>query len=730
MSCIKEKLPIIKIAKRDNNAKRPYLLVNPLQGKHIPVSPNLALSLFHSLAELMYAKYKKEKLLLIGFAETATAIGAAIACESLEGVYYIHTTREEVLGGKSLYFSEVHSHAVEQKLVKNQLTQMIEKTDRILFIEDEVTTGNTILNLIHALQNEYTKKPLRFGIVSLVNSMSDENIEYFNRQGVDCTYLLPLPQQDYTACLEAYSFGKDAALKEVKNKINKQLYRSFVFSGRENPRIGVSSKEYCKRCNDLVQQVMELSKKEHWRGKSLLVLGAEEFMYPALLAAKALEDSTSFQEVLFHATTRSPILPCDEEEYPIKSRYQLASIYDKNRKTFLYNLKRYDKVLFFHDAEKESSEGLNTIVCALKANGCEDITAVKWADGMKSSYQAEDVTILLKDITGLVEPMSTEEREKCIQKGISYSEMLPLEYQPSPQYLKAYELALKNYAKPTADAVCHTAEKIYSIKGKHVVLVSLARAGIPVGILLAHYLREKYKIEACHYSISIIRGRGIDKNALRYILDRHKPSEIQFVDGWIGKGAIQNQLKEALKEYPDISEDLAVLSDPANLTDLCGTHQDILIPSSCLNAPVSGLISRTFLRKDIISNTDFHGAAYYKEWETQDLSYNFLSSIENYFNFDIKPRFLPKRQSGRVEIQGIAETFGVRDINLIKPGIGETTRVLLRRSPWKILIQEEGEKDPMLSHLLQLAEDKKISVVQYPLKNYKACGIIRNLADA
>lgn len=31
---------------------------------------------------------------------------------------------------------------------------------------------------------------------------------------------------------------------------------------------------------------------------------------------------------------------------------------------------------------------------------------------MKSSYKERDVTILLKDITGIIEPTPTEEREK------------------------------------------------------------------------------------------------------------------------------------------------------------------------------------------------------------------------------------------------------------------------------------------------------------------------------
>ena len=36
---------------------------------------------------------------------------------------------------------------------------------------------------------------------------------------------------------------------------------------------------------------------------------------------------------------------------------------------------------------------------------------------MRSSYKKEDVIWLLKDITGLVEPQSAEERERQIQYG-------------------------------------------------------------------------------------------------------------------------------------------------------------------------------------------------------------------------------------------------------------------------------------------------------------------------
>ena len=69
------------------------------------------------------------------------------------------------------------------------------------------------------------------------------------------------------------------------------------------------------------------------------------------------------------------------------------------------------------------------------------------------------------------------------------------------------------------------------------------------------------------------------------------------------------------------------------------------------------------------------------------------------------------------------------DINFVKPGIGEATRVLLRRLPWKLLVREDQTDAPELAHLYQLAKEKGVTVEPYPLKNYKACGIIKKLAD-
>lgn len=345
---------------------------------------------------------------------------------------------------------------------------------------------------------------------------------------------------------------------------------------------------------------------------------------------------------------------------------------------------------------------------------------------MRSSYKKEDVTILLKDVTGLLKPLDTLEREKKIQSGTHYSEMLPLEYKPTKEYLWLYEGALNIHGKTTAKAIQTVSEKVMKQKGKDVVLVSLARAGTPIGILMKRYLYQKYGVTVPHYTISIIRGRGIDSNAMHYILKSHAPETIQFVDGWIGKGAIIKELKKEAKNYQNLCAELAVLADPAGLTNLYGTREDFLIPSSCLNATVSGLFSRTILNGDMIGKNDFHGAVYFEELEKEDISYHFIQEIEKQFDFETVFSEEEKEGAFLEDIQNITRDFHIQDINFIKPGIGETTRVLLRRMPWKILVKDKNEKK-YISHIEKLCKEKNIELVEYPLKCYRACGIIKSL---
>lgn len=341
----------------------------------------------------------------------------------------------------------------------------------------------------------------------------------------------------------------------------------------------------------------------------------------------------------------------------------------------------------------------------------------------------DDVILLLKDITGLVEPLPAREREKRIQCGTHYSEMLPLEYRPTDDYIRIYERSLEVFGQNTADAVARVSDKIVKKKGEKTVIVSLARAGTPVGILIRRYIRKKYGYECPHYSVSIIRDRGIDRNAINYILQRHNAESLQFVDGWTGKGVIYRELKREIANFDGVSDNLAVLADPAYLTDLCGTHDDIMIPSSCLNSTVCGLISRTFLRNDIIVGDDFHGAAFYKELSPEDRTYEFIDYITDRFRFDLQAEKCAAGNIGMKDVEMISDMYGISNVNFIKPGIGETTRVLLRRVPWKIIIDERYGTSPELEHIRQLAREKNVEIEYVKLNNYKCCGLIKQLSD-
>ena len=117
---------------------------------------------------------------------------------------------------------------------------------------------------------------------------------------------------------------------------------------------------------------------------------------------------------------------------------------------------------------------------------------------VKTSYSPNDVTILLKDITGLVTPLSTEEREKLNQSGTHYSEMLPLEYCPTQEYMQIYQEALEKLSLFTAISTVILAGKLYAKYGENLILVSLARAGTPIGILLKRFFAFNYHNNVQH----------------------------------------------------------------------------------------------------------------------------------------------------------------------------------------------------------------------------------------
>lgn len=353
------------------------------------------------------------------------------------------------------------------------------------------------------------------------------------------------------------------------------------------------------------------------------------------------------------------------------------------------------------------------------------------------SYPAQDVSWLLTDLSGVELEAPTEEREEAIQSGgAHYAESLPVEYQPSAEYQQLFHDSLAATADRLAHAVGVVTEMSLAARGTGLVLVSLARAGTPVGVLMRRWAQQVHGLDVPHYAVSIVRGRGIDTAALAHIAAHHDSANVMFVDGWTGKGAIAKELAAAVEAAnaqlgTAFSPNMAVLADTGSCVEIYGTREDFLIPSACLNSTVSGLVSRTVLN-DLIGPGQFHGAKFYAELAGSDVSTLFVDTVAARFaavadqvaadlpamtGADRTPTWL-----GWATVEAISAEYGIGSVNLVKPGVGETTRVLLRRVPWKVLVRAGAGAD--VEHIRLLAAQRGVPVETVEDLSYTCIGLI------
>jgi hypothetical protein len=263
------------------------------------------------------------------------------------------------------------------------------------------------------------------------------------------------------------------------------------------------------------------------------------------------------------------------------------------------------------------------------------------------------------------------------------------------------------------------------------VLASLARAGTPVGILMRRWAARRHGLDLPHYAVSIVRGRGIDALALRHLAEHHDPARVVFVDGWTGKGAITRELAAALAAHEAdtgqrFDPDLAVLADPGRCVRTFGTRQDWLIPSACLNSTVSGLVSRTVLNPAVLGPDQYHGAKFYAELAGADVSNGFLDAVTAEFagvRDTAEPDDRTPDHAGLAAALRLVDDYDLGDPNLVKPGVGETTRVLLRRVPWRVLVSPQAPPAD-LAHVLLLAQRRGVPVEEVAGLPYSCVGLI------
>lgn len=366
------------------------------------------------------------------------------------------------------------------------------------------------------------------------------------------------------------------------------------------------------------------------------------------------------------------------------------------------------------------------------------------------SYLPSEVTLLLDIVSAdSVNDISPTQKEALIQSGQRhYSDMLTLEKPPSATHEALYNQALMAGKQRMANDVTNLAFSLHQLfhacvsASQPLILVSLVRAGLPIGVLLQKALSDasaSYALASQHYGVSIIRDRGLDPVALQYILQQYPRSPIVFVDGWTGKGAIYGELQRSLAKITDKRQQaqlfhqgdgvipLVTLADPAGVAWLSASNDDWLMPASLLNSTVSGLISRTLYREP---SDGLHQAVYYDKLQPWDRSGEFIQTIDALrqqtpLSTPLTGKLLPIFATQSV-IDDLAARFAISNRNRIKPTIAEATRAILRRDPECVLVNEmaDGQDTALLRHL---CEEKNIQLIaDTSIAPYQAVTIIKD----
>ncbi|MEI5524307.1 phosphoribosyltransferase [Streptomyces brasiliscabiei] len=772
------------------NPKRAHLLVSNVLGKHVPQSPAVVhghgFALGRRVRELL-GETGVRTAVVLGYAETATGLGHAVA-DGVGEAPYLHSTRRPVEGvHQAGGFEESHSHATSHLLLPEDPTLLAGRGPLVL-VDDEFSTGNTVLNTIRALHERYPRK--RYVVVALVDmrSAADQGrLDAFAREigaRVDLvtaakgTVRLPDGVLEKGQALVAEYEGAPAAVPAGGGGAAQitTVDLGWPDGVPDGGRHGFTPAHRARLESALPGMAARLAEALPTGARRVLVLGFEELMYAPLALARELEKTVADGvEIRFSTTTRSPVLAVDDPGYAIRSRIVFPAHDDPADgpgERYAYNVAGggFDAVVAVVDsvADTPALHAADGLLATLAAHTPVVLLAVvpsyvppsgvrapvaptpsvterpsMLPDPLRgpdfSSYAPDEVGWLLRDLSDVTLEAPTEEREEAIQSGgAHYAESLPVEYQPSERYQALFHSALEASAERIALAVGVVTETVLAERSARPVLVSLARAGTPVGVLMRRWARYRHGTEVPHYAVSIVRGRGIDANALRWLAAHHDPADVVFVDGWTGKGAITRELAAALLEFEKsdgitgFDPEIAVLADPGSCVRTYGTREDFLIPSACLNSTVSGLISRTVLRADLVGPDDFHGAKFYRELSGVDVSVDFLDAIAARFAdvvdaVDARAGELLAADraptwEGWAAVERISEEYGIHDVNLVKPGVGETTRVLLRRVPWKILARAGAGAD--LDHVRLLAEQRGVPVEEVAELPYTCVGLI------
>ena len=364
---------LIIMGKRINNPKRNFLFISKVLGKHIEAKPKVCKEIGLKLARLIVDKeersYKNnEKISVIGFAETATGLGMAVA-SYIKNSYYITTTRECITELKSiLKFEEEHSHATTHKCFPLDKDKLV-NSEKIILVDDEITTGKSMINIIKELNKVTNAK--KFIILSILDWRNEEHRKVYDdlvsKENINVEVLSLISGDIKVNDSAIYIDNNDEVINDttyvlnynvldridLKTSYEKEVESYLLHTGR----FGVEFNEIQaleSKCKDIANRLQSLIESN----KKILVLGHGENIYiPCRIASYINGD------VYFKSTTRSPIYCENSDGYPIKEKHVF---YHKGVKYYFYNKseieEKYDKVILITEDDLNIKLTNNMIV--------------------------------------------------------------------------------------------------------------------------------------------------------------------------------------------------------------------------------------------------------------------------------------------------------------------------------------------------------------------------------
>ncbi|WP_020655672.1 phosphoribosyltransferase domain-containing protein [Massilia niastensis] len=318
------------------NAKRGFLFLSKVLGKHWPARPSAMLEVHDRLAATVPPA--EGPLVFIAMAETAIGLGQGVF-EAWQRRHpghpalFVHTTRYRVGSGPLIEFEEAHSHAPRQFLHLPDdpaLRALLLGARALVLVDDEASTGNTFVNLAAACRrlNPGIRHVHLATITNFMGRAATGGLA--QRFGMPVT-LGALVEGEYR-----FAPGAHAPQAGVAQRFDPGADRgaSSAFG-----RLGLDGPV---RTPEALAERLAAGVKP---GERVLVLGTGEFMHASTLLGAALERRGVAAWV--QSSTRSPILTWGAVSHALG----FPDNYGEGIANFLYNVApgQYDHVFVCHE---------------------------------------------------------------------------------------------------------------------------------------------------------------------------------------------------------------------------------------------------------------------------------------------------------------------------------------------------------------------------------------------